>query len=175
METAERARLNAVLLSAFTIDELRRLVRYTLNLDMDAISSGNLEERVFEVVEHAERTDRLAELIAGAVKVNPGNEQIQTLVADAIAAGLDKKQHPNEAKHSQMDEQRLDTLIGQVGEMRGEMRAMSLRMRQLEATVERIAQVHTGSLPTHYWTTIVSFIIVAVVIAAMIFWSGIPR
>lgn len=75
-----------------------------------------------------------------------------------------------------MSEERLDVLIGQVGEMRGEMRALNSRVAQLEMAVERVAQARGVPPATqHYWIIVYSFIAAAIMIGLfMLAWSN-PR
>lgn len=181
MGPAQRARLHAALLAAFTIDELRRLVRYTLDLDLDTITTGDLNERVFGVVEHAERTGRLAELIAGAVKINPGNEQIQMLVADTIAVGIatDKRHSPDLKSGIKMTDdrtnERLDQVINKLGELSGLVSMLQGQLAALRADVDRLHYPHSQPVSVHYWTVVSGFVIAAIIIAATMFYIGAPR
>lgn len=73
-------------MAAFSLDELRRLVRYALDVDLDAISAGATEQRVFEVVDYAEERGRVADLVTQAIRQNPGNEQLQAIIGGALGA-----------------------------------------------------------------------------------------
>jgi hypothetical protein len=88
---SQRRQLQAALLAAFSLDELRRLVRFVLDVDLEAISAGDLEQRVFEVVDYAEQRGRVADLVAGAVRQNPGNEQMQALIVGALGTTYEQK------------------------------------------------------------------------------------
>lgn len=78
--STEQARLQAALLAAFDEPALRQLARYELGIDLDAIArSGDLEERVFDLVGWSVRTNRVADLIAGAQRQNPTNAELRAL------------------------------------------------------------------------------------------------
>ena len=68
------------LLEGFDGSGLRRLARVELQVDLDSIVSGdNLVERVFELVQWAERTDYIFALVDGAKSQNPTNKDIDAL------------------------------------------------------------------------------------------------
>jgi len=71
--------LQAALLAAFpTAADLRRMVRFQLNENLDAIVGGNNQtELIFNLTEWAEAQGRLPEFINGAVAANPGNLKLQ--------------------------------------------------------------------------------------------------
>ena len=59
--------LQDALEDAFTLEELRGMVRTAMNQNLDAVAGGsNLRAVVFNLVEWAQRTGRLDELIDGA-------------------------------------------------------------------------------------------------------------
>lgn len=92
MKPQQRQQLTAALLSAFDADALRQLCRFALDLDIDQISTGDLTQRVSSVVDYVERQGLTANLAAGALRQNPGNEQLQALVSAALtAAYIEKK------------------------------------------------------------------------------------
>lgn len=74
-----------------------------------------------------------------------------------------------------MDEQRLDTLIAAMGEMRGDMRALNSRMSQMETAFERVARHTEEPIGARYWMTLLIFVSVAVIVAAIMLWAGAPR
>ena len=67
------------------------MARYALDVDIDAITSGDLSARAFGLVEWANEQGRLSDLMAGAVRANPGNEQMAALVGGAFGALYDGK------------------------------------------------------------------------------------
>lgn len=88
---ALRRQLEAAFLAAFNLDELRRVTRQALDQDLDAISAGDLRERVANIVDYADRTGALPELAGAAIRQNPGNEQLRALVDGALTVLLQKK------------------------------------------------------------------------------------
>jgi formylglycine-generating enzyme required for sulfatase activity len=75
--------LQEALLDAFpTKDELRMLARIQLNETLAAIADGaNQRVVIFNLVSWAERTGRVADLVAGARGQNPGNPALQQFAA----------------------------------------------------------------------------------------------
>lgn len=72
---------NNALLSAFDNFELKQLVKYELDENLDALTGGTtLKEKIFELTLWAERHGKLAELIRGAVKLNPTNPELSAFV-----------------------------------------------------------------------------------------------
>lgn len=177
----QRARLHSALLAAFSLDELRRLVRYTLDVDLDSIAAGDLNERVFEVIGHAERTGRVAELLTGAIKTNPGNEQLQAIIADAITGTLSEKKRnldtPTDGKRMTDDRtnERLDQVINRLGELSGAVAMLQGQVVALRADVDRLHYKHPETVSPHYWSIIIGFAIAAAIIAATMFYIGVPR
>jgi len=83
--------LSSALLSAFDVDGLRALARFELDIDLDAISAGDLEARVFLLIDHAQRSDRLTNLLMGAIRQNPTNAALRALVSGALDAAYSQK------------------------------------------------------------------------------------
>jgi hypothetical protein len=76
----ELAALQAALLSAFNEAGLRQVVKFEMGVDMTTIAGGeDDEERVFNLVQWAARTGRLAALLAGALHQNPSNPALLKL------------------------------------------------------------------------------------------------
>ena len=70
--------LQQALLSAFSLDELRMMVRIELGENLDTITSaGSLSAISGELIGWAERTYRLADLVQGASNARPGNREVQ--------------------------------------------------------------------------------------------------
>ena len=81
--------LQDALLDAFSDTELQRLVRTNLDKNLDAITSAqkNLSDKIFELVEWADRYGRLEELISAAYNENPENAKLKQFVdAEKIRA-----------------------------------------------------------------------------------------
>lgn len=67
-------------------DVLRRMVRFKLNLNLDAIArGGTLIDRIYYLIEAAEAGGWTGKLIVGARQFNPGNPKLE---AFAVAYGL---------------------------------------------------------------------------------------
>ena len=70
------------LLNAFSLDELRMMVRIELGENLEAITgTGSLAAIVDELIGWAERNGRLADLVRGSSKTRPGNRELQAFVA----------------------------------------------------------------------------------------------
>ena len=75
--------LNEVLADAFRVSELDRMLLFHLNKEREEITLADDEvQRVFMVVEAAERQGWTAELVAGALAANPGNAGLRLFSAD---------------------------------------------------------------------------------------------
>jgi hypothetical protein len=89
LTSLQRQQLHAALLAAFDEDALKRMLAFELDTDLDAVvGKGPLTQRVFDLVGWAERRGKVAELIAGAVRQNPGNPQLQAVAQAAKTWGL---------------------------------------------------------------------------------------
>lgn len=63
---------------------LRRMVRLGLDVSLDEITSGATDsDAVFDVIEWAERSDKVPDLIAAAVESNEHNEALRQLKQDS--------------------------------------------------------------------------------------------
>jgi len=72
--------LQQALLGAFSLDELRIMVRTELGETLEAIAgAGSLVAISGELISWAERTGRLAALVQGASRARPGNQPLQAL------------------------------------------------------------------------------------------------
>lgn len=80
--------LYQALLSAFpTEDDLRQMVRFGLEEDLESIAgSGPLRTVVFKLVQWAEARGRLATLLTAALKANPENPALRALDAAQVFA-----------------------------------------------------------------------------------------
>jgi hypothetical protein len=74
---AQVRELMASLLDAYDENSLSQMVRFQLEERLDLIAGGgNLSQVVFNLIAWAERTGRIAELIAKAQAANPGNARL---------------------------------------------------------------------------------------------------
>ena len=87
---AQIAQLLDALLAAYPRrDDLRMMVRVEVGENLDAIAGGDtLRAVAFSLIEWAQRTGRVEELIAGARRGNPGNAALQAFAA-ALALAPD--------------------------------------------------------------------------------------
>ena len=75
--------LHQALLQAFDRDGLRMMLRLQLNENLDAVAGDDpLATVVFDLLTWAERTDRLGDLVQGALAANPDNPALQQAAAD---------------------------------------------------------------------------------------------
>ncbi|MFO7631049.1 MAG: effector-associated domain EAD1-containing protein, partial [Caldilinea sp.] len=74
--------LEALLAAYPRLDDLRMMVRVELDENLDAIAGGGaLRGVTFSLIEWANRSGRIDELIAGARLGNPGNARLQEFAA----------------------------------------------------------------------------------------------
>lgn len=79
---AQLDQLHQALLTAFTEPELRRLVRFELNEDLDQIAGGSdLSDRAYNLATWTDREGRVPDLIAGALRRKPRNADLTALAA----------------------------------------------------------------------------------------------
>lgn len=76
------AGLQAALVDAFTVGEMRQLVSITLDVDFDVITSVHkpLLERTFDLIGYAKSRGLLVRLILGARAANSGNKRLRDFV-----------------------------------------------------------------------------------------------
>ena len=69
---------------AFALDELRMMLRFRLDKDLDDVSSPNSTKsfRIFQMVEDSERKGWTGALIAAARETNPGNGQLAVVASE---------------------------------------------------------------------------------------------
>jgi hypothetical protein len=78
--------IQSALLDGYDRPGLRRMMRMGLDTSLDEVSAGTTDTQVvFDVIEWAERTDKVPELIAAAAEHNAQNELLQQLKRDAVA------------------------------------------------------------------------------------------
>lgn len=82
---SQHQQLQDALLAAFgTDDALRQMLKLQLDVELNAVAKpGSLTQRVFDLVTWAREQGRIAELIEGAMRHNPGNPELQALAAAA--------------------------------------------------------------------------------------------
>lgn len=80
------ADLQGALLSGYTRDDaLRAMVKISLDEELDQIAGGsNLKDVVFNLVAWADRNNRVADLLAGAVNDIPNNTKLRALARRAV-------------------------------------------------------------------------------------------
>ncbi|MEZ4712244.1 MAG: COR domain-containing protein [Caldilineaceae bacterium] len=82
--------LHKALLDAFDPSDMRRLLNFRLNRQMDEISLGqNQQELFFEVIQAAERQGWTGALVEQAYRVNTGNPLLRAFVAQHLPGLLD--------------------------------------------------------------------------------------
>jgi hypothetical protein len=65
------------LLSAFNRESLTQMARQEMNVNLDIVAGGsNLGAIVFNLIDWAQRTGRLGELIAATARSNGGNPEV---------------------------------------------------------------------------------------------------
>lgn len=73
--------LQEAILSTYTPDSLRGMVKVNLENDLDAIAGGsNFSAIVFNLIDWAQRTGRLSELIQSAAQDQPKSDKLQAFV-----------------------------------------------------------------------------------------------
>ena len=73
---------HAALLDAYTEADLEQMTRLEMNVNLDAVAGGsNLNSIAFNLIDWAQRTGRLGELIQAATTFVPGNSELQAFVA----------------------------------------------------------------------------------------------
>ncbi len=92
LEREQRRALEAALNSAFpSFDELKRMYKYTFDKNLDLPDSGTL---VFNLIESAEATGKINQLILGAFKENPDNPELK-----AFVESIKRQKSPAELKN----------------------------------------------------------------------------
>lgn len=78
-------RIHQALLDAFTRDEFRRLLRTEMDTDFGSlVGDQGASEQFFAIVEWADRTGRIADLLVAALITNPNNAKLSNLIDDAL-------------------------------------------------------------------------------------------
>jgi hypothetical protein len=85
MTHEQMQRLHEAILSAFNEAELRELVRFDLEQDLDGIvASGAFHKVVFDLLTWAERQGRTPALVAAIRKARPANAQVQAIAKELL-------------------------------------------------------------------------------------------
>src|SRR5438094_205551 len=80
---AESQQLHKALLSAFTYEDLRQMLDFGLNVQLEAVGGGsNLNEIVFNLIKWAEAQGRTEDLIYAARNANPSNSDLRKFYED---------------------------------------------------------------------------------------------
>jgi hypothetical protein len=83
LDSRQLTQLHQALLHSFDRAALRMMVRLQLNEDLDAVAGDDdLTTMVFDLITWAERTNRVGDLVNGALAANPANPELQQLAAD---------------------------------------------------------------------------------------------
>lgn len=83
----QQARLSEALLSAFPrLQLLQRMVRFKLNRNLEDFTDGPLRERVFQLIQEAEREGWTQELLQGARQDTPGNPRLAAFAQEFSAS-----------------------------------------------------------------------------------------
>lgn len=78
MTGPEMQKLHEVLLAAFDQDDLRQMVKFDLDVNLDAVvGPGPPASRVFDLIQHLDGQGRLAELIEAAARARPKRPDMQ--------------------------------------------------------------------------------------------------
>lgn len=82
--------LLSALLDAYNPSILRQMVRIALNQRLDEIVSGEtFDDQVFNLIDWAERTDSIPELIAKAQAYNPSNQRLRQVCLDILGEAVE--------------------------------------------------------------------------------------
>jgi hypothetical protein len=91
-------KLQMALLSAFSFDELRMLVKFELNEDLDVlVGRGALQEVVYDLIQWSNRQGRAEDLIRAALRARPWNPQIQEVAKDLLPPETPPAAQPKKA------------------------------------------------------------------------------
>jgi len=84
LEGSQAKKLHEALLSAFaTRSELRRMVKFNLNKDLDEIASGDTNaDIVLDLISWTEQNGLLFELVKGALNVRIHNVELRDVATD---------------------------------------------------------------------------------------------
>lgn len=83
LDSRQLNQVHQALLHAFDRDALRMMLRLQLDESLDAVTGDDdLTTVVFDLITWAERTNRLGDLVKGALAANPNNPELQQLAAD---------------------------------------------------------------------------------------------
>jgi hypothetical protein len=79
--------IHEAVLSAFTLDDLRQLVRFELNENLDNIARpDSLSQVVFQVIQWTEARDRTEEFIRAVARERPSRQDIQALTKSLVGS-----------------------------------------------------------------------------------------
>jgi len=82
--TGEQSKkLHAAFLNAFNFDDLEMMLLFQLDTKLlNIVAHTNFSVMVFDLIQWAENTDRMSELIYGALAANPGNETLRSFAEE---------------------------------------------------------------------------------------------
>ncbi|WP_414583673.1 effector-associated domain EAD1-containing protein [Scytonema sp. PCC 10023] len=105
------------LLSAFPIPgKLKMMVRFSLNENLDAITTGeNYQISVFQLILWAEANGRLKELLTAARQDNPGNPALRRFDEEVLRTPIEEKQsEQNDLSSGAVNYTRVSDLLADV-------------------------------------------------------------
>lgn len=126
---AQIEKLVLALSNAYSVSELKRMLKYRLEMDLEGISiSRNKRDLIFDLIEKAERMGWTKKLIIQAHEYNPGNRALARL-AQSISQGDMKNVE---------DDERLERLIKLSSKFQS-ISELILRLSEIEARICKIS------------------------------------
>ena len=105
---AEEEKLNKAMLSAFSVDSLKMMLRFKLGKTLDhyVSPSEGLRNVVFKIVNIANQEGWLGDLVDGALASNPGNRELTAFVESVTTADSDLE--PEDKQEGEKEEIKSD-------------------------------------------------------------------
>jgi hypothetical protein len=89
LSQAKLNQLHSALLDAFNLPRMRTMLALKAGKDIDDIAVGLTRPETFlEVIKAAQSEDWVGSLVAGAIEINPTNEQLQQVAGDYLAPNV---------------------------------------------------------------------------------------
>lgn len=130
--------VNLALLDAYREDDLERVVRYGLDVELSSVATGrDLTAIVFRLTDWAERAGRLPELVEAVKEDRPQNDKIQALEIRA-SEQIERRKNRSEAVVGNLEliEYRLSLLDAEVKENQRLSRTNAGKIDRLQATTD---------------------------------------
>jgi hypothetical protein len=164
--------LVVALSDAFTLADLEQLVFFALGETLPAVAGGDtLIDRVFNLVQWAQRTGQLPALVAAAVAARPKNDALRTLVpalhADRYERTVALENGADTVLSDDRTNDRLDRIVSELGLMRGEVSEVRGRLMRVEAQLERRDEMPLNT------TYIAIALVLALLIGLGTYWLGV--